>query len=266
MDQQSNDRPPLKEVDGLYKESPATSVNDTSLIEPTHHKHAKIVMVGLFAFLLITIGALSYFLTQESSKQDNSQNTETKQEVTENEQNETVASPKLIAPTGYVFYEGDGFGFFYPESWGEVSNVSTLNDPIFVAEFTVKTNARLFLNSGNQDFSSGGRGGAYWDCVGYTDVGSKDIACKAVHIEDNIKVMSGSALKEFEYIQHQNSVESVVLNSYESFEESIVEILFNPSSSTYYGGTLLLINPDDEDIETMRIIGSLFSLELSEGL
>jgi len=227
--------------------------------EPLHHKHAKFALSLFLVGLFLIIGLLSLFLTNNPSE-DSSEVPSNSQDDTKVADNSgTDLSARLNVPEGFVQYAGDGFSFYYPATWGDVSASSVLNEPIFAAEFTGKNNARLFLNTGNQDFSTGGRGGAYWDCVGYTEIGSKDVACKAAYIEDNTKRLSGSALVDFEYVAHQINTEKVVLHQYEFFEESVMELLFNPSSSMYYGGSLLLINPTNGDLEIMRQIGSLFT-------
>jgi hypothetical protein len=227
--------------------------------EPLHHKHAKLSISLFLVGLFLIIGLISFYLTNNTSEDSSEMPSNSQDDTRIEDTSDTNLSARLNVPGGFVLYTGDGFSFYYPAIWGDVSASSVLNEPIFAAEFTQKNNARLFLNTGNQDFSSGGRGGAYWDCVGYTEIGSKDVACKAVYIEDNLKRLSGGALVDFEYVAHQINTEKVVLHQYEFFEESVMELLFNPSSSMYYGGSLLLINPTGGDLEIMRQIGSLFT-------
>jgi len=240
-------------------------------VAPEHHKHAKIILSLLFVVLLAIIGGISYVLMQENNKELKSKNNNnakveeiTDEQIENNDNKPEIA--ELDIPKGFVIYRGDGFTFYYPSDWGTLAIVSGANDPVLAANFTSNTDAKLYLNSGNQDFTNNSRGGAYWDCVGFTAMGNKDIGCITVYIEDGVKRLSGGPLDGFEYVRYQNSQEVVILHQYNYFDEPIIQILFNPSSPTYYGGTLLIPNNSSADKEIMRQIARTFTVNLPEGI
>ena len=66
-----------------------------------------------------------------------------------------------------------GIEFQYPDEWGKITKNRHQSEITFNAGFsnTATENGEykitLYANSGKQDFTNHGRGGAEWDCVGF---------------------------------------------------------------------------------------------------
>src|SRR6266700_3794862 len=84
----------------------------------------------------------------------------------------------LKIPDGFVETKIDklGLSFAYPKEWGQLDETKFSTSTIFQAFFSATKIAtsnsgeysiNLYGNSGKQDFTIGGRGGALWDCVGF---------------------------------------------------------------------------------------------------
>ncbi len=265
---ENNDKP----VDELSKKITDTPQKETTNNKPSQHKHAKLVLVIVFIVLLGIIAALSYLLLQEdktiSDNQDDSVTEMIGSEIPDEKIDESVGNSRPEIPDGFILYEDliNGFSFYYPEVWGEIEESPTSNLTIYNARFTNNDRAQIYLNSGDQDFTSGGRGGALWDCVGHTYMGNKDIGCKAVYIDESGKRLSGSVLENASSYATIEDDDFIVSNKYEYFETDVAEILFNPNSTRYYGGTLVIQEPTDEDLDNLDKMLFLFSTKVAEGL
>ncbi len=231
-------------------------------------------LIIIIVLLLAVTGYFGYLLLNNSDETSNNGSENTNQSDSEvediaNNEDSTLnfdGSLKPEIPEDYSFYEGDGFSFYYPESWGKVTTDVDNAEPVFTGSFALRDDIILYLNSGNQDLSGGGRGGALWDCIGYTFIGGKEYACVAAYIDEDGKRISGSAIEDFNLVSTRDALDFVVVRDYVYFEENVSEILFNPSSSKYYGGTLLVKEPTDSDRDELETIAKLFSTDILEGL
>ncbi len=233
---------------------------------PEHHKHAKIILIFSFFVLLIVIAAGSYYLIQQNdSITDNVEQQAVLEEQQPVESNDDANVINIDIPSGYIEYKNDYFSLYYPETWGRVTVDSKADATIYTASFSNNDKAKIYMNSGSQDLTGTARGGAFWDCVGFTDIGSKDYACMTVYIENGEKKVSGSSLADVDTINNLTTNELTIINKYEYFEQPTIELLFNPNSY-YYGGTLVITEVNEGDLETLREIANYFSTVNVDGL
>lgn len=235
----------------------------------------KKIVIGIIVLLVAVIGVLTFLLLQDSD--DMSVNSEQSQESEMSAPEETTdasdeaklnfdGSVPPEVPENYMLYEGDGFSFYYPDSWGELAVGSEDGAEILSATFSTRDDVLLFLNSGSQDLSGGGRGGALWDCIGYTFIGDKEYSCVAAYIGEDGKRISGSVIEDANIVQTRDALDFVLVRDYIYFEENVSEVLFNPSSSKYYGGTLLIKEPTSDDKAELETVAQLFSTDIPDGL
>ncbi len=233
--------------------------------QPPKRGMSKVLIAVLILVLMAASGAAGYLLSgRENDTSQTSNQTQQSEDIDRPSVAENDDASGAEIPADFTQYKGDGFSFYYPEEWGEAVANDTQNDAVLSVTFSQNGKASLYLNSGNQDFTNGGRGGALWDCVGYAFIGDKQYACLSVMINQQ-KDIRGAILDSPEHIIGQD--DSVVLiNDYTFFEVPVTQILFNPSSSKYYGGTLLISDSEEEDKEILRQIATTFSTIAPDGL
>lgn len=213
-------------------------------------------LVALLIIVIIAVvgfaGWRVYTLDQENKKLNKTANTQIPTPGRSDDES-VVTLPKSTIPEGFIAYENKelGFKFAYPKTWGEVKEDSN-SDVIFSAHFSnlkkdddnpvAGKNVTLYANSGKQDFSVGGRGGALWDCIGYTKSASRyfcqNIAKRAEGITN-----TGTEIKNPEIIKAVNT--DVIAYTYSFFADDMFNITTNLKKD-YYAFVLVTLDSNQE--------------------
>lgn len=200
---------------------------------------------------------------------------------TKNKSNEVVAdaNKKAISakpeakkklPDGFKKTTIDklGLSFAYPKDWGELAEQNISEPAIYAAGFSGTTatpgllddegpEIMLFANNGKQDLSSGGRGGALWDAVGFTEAGGKYLA-RSIYVMDGKTEERGFELEDFNVVQSVNT--KTVTHSYDYFDIPVYEVLINLKGD-YYGATIVAQGRGEGTVSNLKELAATVEIK-----
>lgn len=176
-----------------------------------------------------------------------------KKETTYTSSKESKAKPKQAAketlPEGFTAKTVNELGltFAYPSEWGELEQIPGTDSAIYAAGFSNTQavnalsgengyNAVLYANTGKQDFTNGGRGGALWDAVGFTKSGST-YSARMISVSGGGSQENLAELINPELIQAKGT--ETVLSQYDFFEQPVYQALVNLKGA-YYGAAFVV--------------------------
>ncbi len=211
--------------------------------------------VAIAVITVVVLSAVGFIAFRAYNTKKNVANSENKQNASTESKETSVASQEKAEeaiPAGYVKYDNKdlGFSFAYPQEWGALEKTPNSIDTIYSAGFSSTKvfpeseavsvlggyNVILYANSGLQDFTTGGRGGALWDCVGFESIQNRFL-CRNVAIRGGILTSNNSELVGAEKVKAINTV--VALDQYNYFGEEVFNLYINLKGK-YYGAAFVV--------------------------
>lgn len=220
-----------------------------------------LTIIGI-ALVLVLVAGIGYYVW---SKRDTASQTDQSTVVKTEEQTTQETNP---IPGGYVEYSNTDLGlkFAYPEGWGEPIQISSSDSIITLAFPNTKvpdgTNSIsgdggydvvLYANNGKQDFTTGGRGGALWDCVGFQST-TDGYKCKNINIVNGEKQnTTGQTVSDAELVKSVNS--EVLLGGYNYFFDDVYGAFINLNKD-YYGALIVTQGSSTSYKDQLKVLAS----------